>query len=107
MPASASLAASSTTTVAAYNYAPASYVGCELHYTIKQATTNYYRSGVIYVANNTDGSGVSYTDTYVETATIGVTASVALDSGSIKFSFNNADGNACTIQAKQSFQVAF
>jgi hypothetical protein len=56
---------------------------------------------VIYVANNLDGSGVSYTDTYAETAVIGITSSVALDSGSIKFSFNNAEGSNYQITARQ------
>jgi hypothetical protein len=101
VPAVASLPASTTTVVSALSYDPSAYAGCELHYVIRSTDTGYNRTGVIYVANNLDGSGVSYTDTYAETAVIGITSSVALDSGSIKFSFNNAEGSNYQITARQ------
>lgn len=88
---STTLTANTTTTPAALTYALASFEGCEITYKMKQATGLQVRIGTIRVANN--GTAVSLSDVYSETADAEITASAAINGANIEISFANANAS--------------
>jgi hypothetical protein len=92
----------SPTTIAALNFAHASFIGCELTYSIKEATTNRVRWGVIKVATN--GTDITITDVYQETAVVGagdgIAFSAAINGANVEIKYNSTHAtNAATMRA--------
>jgi hypothetical protein len=92
-----SLLASQTNTVASdFTFAHASFEGCIIEYKMKEATSNDVRVGKILVA--TDGTNVSITDSFAETADTGITWSAAVNVGDVEIKYSSG-ANACTMRA--------
>lgn len=92
-----SLAASQTNTVlASLSFAHASFEGLEVSYKIKEATTNRVRIGTLRVVSN--GTDISVTDTFGETADVGVTWSAVINAASVDVRYSST-ANAKTMRA--------
>jgi hypothetical protein len=86
------LTASQTDTVAsAFTFATASFEGAILDYKIKEATTNNVRVGKIMVA--TDGTNISISDTFTETADIGVGWNASINTGNVELEYTTTANN--------------
>lgn len=80
-------------------YAASSSEGCIIHYSMKQATSNAIRTGILYIANNTTVSSLS--DNYTETANVEIMPSVVLSGGNVELSFLNTNlTNLTTFKAE-------
>lgn len=94
---SSTLTASQTDTVlAALGFAHATVEGEEITYKIKEATTNAIRIGTLRVVTN--GTDVSVTDVYNETADVGVTWSAVVNGANIDVRYSTT-ANAKTMRA--------
>lgn len=94
------LTASQTDSVAAnFTFAAASFEGAILDYKVKEATTGNVRVGKIMVA--TDGTNVSISDTFTETADIGVSWNAGVNTGNIELKYTttaNTKTMRCVMQ---------
>lgn len=77
--------------LAALTFAFASFEGMEMTYKIKEATTNRVRIGTLRVV--TDGTNVSITDTYNETADVGVTWTAAISGSNVEVRYTTTANN--------------
>lgn len=90
---SISLSASQTnTTISSLTFAHASFEGFEMVYKIKEATSNDIRIGTFKVVTN--GSAISYADTYNETASTGVTLSATISGSDILIQYSSGSNGA-------------
>lgn len=94
---------SSPTVIAAFTFAHASFNGCVIEYTIKEATSNKTRVGRLMVSTDSS-SNVSYSDIFSETAALGSALGLSLDANfngsDIEIRYNNTHAtNACTMRA--------
>lgn len=80
-------------------YTASSVEGCIIHYSMKQATSNAIRTGILYIANNT--TVVSLSDNYTETANVEIMPSVVISGGNVEISFLNTNlTNLTTFKAE-------
>lgn len=86
---STTLTADTTAVASNFTYSASSYQGVEITYTLSDGSD--IRTGTIRLANST--SAVSITDTYVETANVGVTWTAAISSGNVELSYTADAGN--------------
>ena len=91
-----SLTASSTLVLSGLNLAHATYSGQVIEYRIKEATSNAIRIGSLLVS--TDGTLATVTDTYTETADVGVTWSAAVSGANVELTYTTT-ANAKTMHA--------
>ena len=77
--------------VAAFTFAAASFEGAILDYKIKEATSGNVRVGKIMVA--TDGTNVSISDTFTETADIGVSWNAGINTGNVEIKYTTTANN--------------
>jgi hypothetical protein len=92
---SVSLTGSATVTALSYNKAV--YCGVHIEYMIKTAAGEI-RTGKMYVANKNDGSSVSSSDQFSETADCEVTLTTDYSSPNIRVRAANANGSAATMR---------
>jgi hypothetical protein len=85
------LTAATTDVLAALTFAHATYSAIQVDYVIRQDTSLKTRSGRLSVV--TDGTVVSITDTYNETADAEISWSAAIDGADVEISYTNADGS--------------
>lgn len=91
------LSASATNTVSSeLSFAHASFEGLEIAYKIKEASTNRVRIGTFRLV--TDGTNISLTDTFNETADVGVTWTAVVNGASIDVRYTTT-ANAKTMRA--------
>jgi hypothetical protein len=91
------LSASQTNTVlASLSFAHASFEGQEVVYKMKEASTNRVRIGTLRIVTN--GTDISLTDTYNETADLGVTWSAVVNGANIDVRYSST-ANAKTMRA--------
>lgn len=102
---SLSLAAntSSLTAISGLSFAKATYGGAIIDYVIREAVSLKQRTGRLFIA--TDGTVVSSSDQYSETAQLGAAAGLLLQAvvngANIEVQFNNTDAsNGCTMRAE-------
>jgi len=89
-------------TVSGLNYAAATYKGCIISYSIRDATTGDTRVGTLTVANESDGSALSIADTFAETADVGVTWTVVFNTPNVEIQYTTTStGNDRTLVARQ------
>ncbi len=92
------LANNTTAVVAAFTFAHASYVGLEVQYVIREATSLDTRIGSLLVS--TDGTVASVSDVFSETADVGVSWSAAVSGANVELTYTSANsGNARTMRA--------
>ena len=75
----------SDTVVTAFSFALATYYGCTVNYSIREATSLKTRTGSLMIAH--DGTNTSITDNYAETADIGVTWSSDISGGNVRLKY--------------------
>lgn len=93
------LTASQTSAVASsFTFATATYNSSVIEYSIKEATTNRVRTGQLLVA--TDGTNTSVTDTFTETADVGVTWDLNISGGNLQVRYTTTANNK-TMKAVQ------
>jgi hypothetical protein len=92
---SVTLTASST--VNAATYAAASYVGVHVEYMIK-TNAGEIRTGKVYLANKSDGSSVSMSDQFSETADCEVILSADFSTPNIRLRAQNLNAAAATMR---------
>lgn len=86
---STTLTASQTDAViAAFTFAHASFEAFEMTYKIKEATTNRVRVGVFKVVTN--GTDISYTDAYNDTADVGTAFSAAINGADVEIKYTTS-----------------
>ena len=94
------LTASTTAVLAGLTFAFATYGGQTVDYRITEATTGAVRVGALMVA--TDGTSASITDTYTETADVGVTWTAAISGTDVQLSYTTtANDKTMHAQLKQ------
>ena len=100
---SLTLTASTTAVLAALTFAHASYNGLMIEYRIKEATTNDVRIGILMVA--TDGTTAQITDTFTETASVGVTWTAAVNGTNVELTYTTT-ANAKIMHADMKLFLA-
>ena len=91
---SISLAASTTAVIGDFTMAHASLDCAKIDYRVSSVAG--VRVGSIFVA--TDGTSATLTDSYTETADLGVSFSAAVNGANLEISFNNSSGNVGTLR---------
>lgn len=83
---------SSGVTASAFNFAHATFQGCELTYSIKEATTNRVRIGTLRVA--TDGTNIGISDSFSESADCDVAWDAVINGANVELKYTTANANA-------------
>lgn len=90
------LTASSTAVLTAFTFAHATYQAVKIDYSVKEATSARVRVGTLYVATN--GTDTTITDTFTESADVGVTWAAAVNGANLEVSYTTT-ANAKTLRA--------
>jgi len=86
------------TVITALTFAHASFEALEVVYKVKEATTNRVRFGTLTVVTN--GTDVSVTDNFHDTADVGVSFSAAINGADVEVKYTTTNsGNARTMRA--------
>lgn len=91
----------STPTATGFSFAAATYKTVIIDYSVTEATTNNQRGGTIIMV--TDGTNVSITDTFAETAVVGAATGLLftadINSGNARLLYQDTHAtNACTLR---------
>lgn len=85
------------TTFSNFTFAFATWGAIQVDYYIKEATTNRMRKGTLHVV--CDGTNVGVTDSYTETADVGVTWTAVINTTNVNVQYSTPGANAKTIRA--------
>jgi len=90
------LSASTSAVIPEFTVSHASLDACKIDYRV--STSAGVRVGTLFIA--TDGTSASLTDSYTETADLGISFSAGVNGASLEVSYNNGSANAGTLRGQ-------